>query len=55
MTIPERAAQIAVQIANDDRHGYSQANRYGTLEGEGIAKNGVVKVDIPIFSASARK
>ena len=33
MTIPERAAQIAVQIANDDRHGYSQANRYGTLEG----------------------
>ena len=32
MTIPERAAQIAVQIANDDRHGYSQANRYGTLE-----------------------
>lgn len=33
MTIPERAAQIAVQIANDDRHGYSQANRYGTLDG----------------------
>lgn len=33
MTIPERAAEIAVQIANDDRHGYSQANRYGTLEG----------------------
>ncbi len=33
MTIPERAAQIAVQIANDDRHGYSQANRYGTLGG----------------------
>ena len=33
MTIPERAAQIAVQIANDDSHGYSQANRYGTLEG----------------------
>lgn len=33
MIIPERAAQIAVQIANDDRHGYSQANRYGTLEG----------------------
>lgn len=33
MNIPERAAQIAVQIANDDRHGYSQANRYGTLEG----------------------
>ena len=33
MTIPERAAQIAVQIAVDDRHGYSQANRYGTLEG----------------------
>ena len=32
MTIPERAVQIAVQIANDDRHGYSQANRYGTLE-----------------------
>ena len=33
MTIPDRAAQIAVTIANDDRHGYSQANRYGTLEG----------------------
>ena len=33
MTIPERAAQIAVEIANDDRHGYSQANRYGTLDG----------------------
>ena len=33
MTIPERAAQIAVHIANDDRHGYRQANRYGTLEG----------------------
>ena len=33
MTIPERAAQIAVTIANDDRHGYSQANRYGTLGG----------------------
>ena len=33
MTIPERAAQIAVQIANDDKHGYSQANRYGTLDG----------------------
>ena len=32
MTIPERAAQIAVEIANDDRHGYSQANRYGSLE-----------------------
>ena len=33
MNIPERAAQIAVTIANDDKHGYSQANRYGTLEG----------------------
>lgn len=33
MTIPERAAQIAVTIANDDKHGYSQANRYGTLGG----------------------
>ena len=33
MTIPERAAQIAVAIANDDKHGYSQANRYGTLGG----------------------
>lgn len=32
MTIPERAAQIAVQIAKDDRHGYSQENRYGSLE-----------------------
>lgn len=31
MTIPERAAQIAVTIANDDKHGYSQANRNGTL------------------------
>lgn len=31
MTIPERAAQIAVTIANDDKHGYSQANRYGSL------------------------
>lgn len=33
MTIPERAAQIAVEIANDDKHGYSQADRYGTLDG----------------------
>lgn len=33
MTIPERAAQIAVAIAYNDKHGYSQANRYGTLEG----------------------
>ncbi len=33
MTIPERAAQIAVTIANDDKHGYSQQNRYGTLGG----------------------
>lgn len=31
MTIPERAAQIAVTIANDDKHGYSQQNRKGTL------------------------
>lgn len=31
MNIPERAAQIAVTIANDDKHGYSQANRNGTL------------------------
>lgn len=31
MTIPERAAQIAVTIANDDKHGYSQQNRNGTL------------------------
>lgn len=31
MTIPERTAQIAVTIANDDKHGYSQANRNGTL------------------------
>ena len=33
MTIPERAAQIAVTIANDDKHGYSQQNRNGTLGG----------------------
>lgn len=33
MNIPERAAQIAVTIANDDKHGYSQANRYGNLGG----------------------
>ena len=31
MNIPERAAQIAVTIANDDKHGYSQQNRNGTL------------------------
>ena len=31
MTIPERAAEIAVTIANDDKHGYSQQNRNGTL------------------------
>lgn len=31
MTIPERAAQIAATIANDDKHGYSQQNRNGTL------------------------
>ena len=29
MTIPESALQWAIQIANDQRHGYSQANRWG--------------------------
>lgn len=29
MTIPEVALQWAVQIANDQRHGYSQASRWG--------------------------
>ena len=32
MTIPDRAVDIAIQIAKDDRHGYSQANRYGNLQ-----------------------
>lgn len=29
MTIPEKALQLAVQIANDQTHGYSQQNRWG--------------------------
>lgn len=29
MTIPERATQWAINIANDQSHGYSQQNRYG--------------------------
>lgn len=29
MTIPERAADEAIQIANDNSHGYDQANRWG--------------------------
>ena len=29
MTIPEQALQWAIQIANDQRHGYSQSNRWG--------------------------
>ena len=29
MTIPEKAVKWAVQIANDQSHGYSQANRWG--------------------------
>ena len=29
MTIPEKAAQIAREIALDDSHGYDQANRFG--------------------------
>lgn len=29
MTIPEKAAQWAVDIANDDSHGYDQGNRWG--------------------------
>ena len=29
MTIPEQALQWAIQIANDQRHGYSQTNRNG--------------------------
>lgn len=29
MTIPEQALQWAIGIANDQRHGYSQQNRYG--------------------------
>lgn len=29
MTVPESALQWAIQIANDQRHGYSQASRWG--------------------------
>lgn len=29
MTIPEKAAEWALNIARDDTHGYDQANRYG--------------------------
>jgi len=29
MTIPEQALQWAINIANDQRHGYSQTNRWG--------------------------
>ena len=29
MTIPEKAAQYAIEIANDDRHGYDQEHRWG--------------------------
>ena len=29
MTIPERAAKYAVEIANDDSHGYDQEHRWG--------------------------
>ena len=29
MTIPEQALQWAIQIANDQKHGYSQASRWG--------------------------
>lgn len=30
MTIPEKAVEWAVNIANDPKHGYSQASRWGT-------------------------
>lgn len=32
MTIPEAAVKWAVGIANDQRHGYSQASRWGNLD-----------------------
>ena len=49
MTIPEAAVQWAVGIANDQSHGYSQANRFGPdYDCSSLALKAYIQAGVPI-------
>ena len=49
MTIPEAATQWAIGIANDQSHGYSQANRFGPdYDCSSLALSAYKKAGVPI-------